>query len=101
MASFTCKLTFTLLFGSKYYALKRVVPVAVTSFVSGPRHDRHTGKRPFNNAHRFLQVCDSGGAVTVTKLEPLAYHQRVADAVASRERELWHWFQSDRFAEQY
>jgi hypothetical protein len=39
--------------------------------------------------------------VTVTKLEPLAYHHRVADAVASREKELWDWFRSDTFAEQY
>ena len=39
--------------------------------------------------------------MTVTKLEPLAYHQRLADAVASREKELWDWFRSDTFAEQY
>ena len=37
----------------------------------------------------------------MTKLEPLAYHQRLADAVASREKELWDWFRSDTFAEQY
>jgi hypothetical protein len=37
----------------------------------------------------------------MAKLEPLAYHRRVADALASREKELWDWFRSDTFAEQY
>ena len=35
------------------------------------------------------------------KLEPLTYHRRVADTLASKEKELWGWFQSDTFAEQY
>ena len=34
-------------------------------------------------------------------LSPLAYHRRVADALASKEKELWDWFQSDKFAEQH
>jgi hypothetical protein len=35
------------------------------------------------------------------KLEPLSYHRRVADTLASREKELWDWFRSDAFADQY
>lgn len=41
------------------------------------------------------------GAATEMKLEPLAYHRRVADTLVSKEKDLWDWFQSDKFAEQY
>jgi hypothetical protein len=35
------------------------------------------------------------------KLEPLGYHRRVADTLVYREKDLWGWFQSDKFADQY
>ncbi len=35
------------------------------------------------------------------RLEPFSYHRRVAEALESKEKELWQWFSSDSFAEGY
>ncbi len=51
--------------------------------------------------YKKIRLNISDGVATDMKLEPLAYHKRVADALMSKETDLWNWFESDKFSEQY